>query len=391
MYDDSFDFINNASKNITQEVKNASKNPEGLKRKRLSENKEAKKCKYETSKEQELAAPKRGRKKKVIPVLKSEYIWEIDYKNNEFPEIRYPTLYAIPDHLRNEFVTNGKLIPPMIPDKKNEKYPLDPNRNLEGREKDHLQWMKKFWTPDYLNEVIEILVSQLVEEDDVITLSLIDWLCIGYSKVLNITYATKNDQEFNLYSSYRKNLNSFFRPYFDMYCRGPRIMLEYMDDECEINVRDPNSMEIEWDTKKQVGVRMIDGHKMVYLVTSVGQLMFYKWALSNRVIEYCRKHSKEIKQHFNESHQKASPQNGKRRKLTDNPDRSWFIKKASVEINYDFLDAPCVNDIRPNYIQPEIQEAEIKQEAEYDQDIEHNQELQDWISSSINPDVLINV
>lgn len=381
---------------------------------------------------------KRGRKKKHIEIQKQPYDWEITYDNDSLPQIRYPTSHAVPNHLYKEFTKNKHLMIPEKPDKKSGRYPLEPSRLLTGREKDHMDWMKKFWTIDRLNFIVEIFVPQH-SQDTEITLSLIDWLCIGYAKVLNITYPTETDQDFNLYISYKQNLNAFFRPYFDVFCRGPRLLLEYMDDECSINVKNPNTVEIEWDTKKQVGVRMVNGHKMVYLVTSIGQLMFFRWAEKNDVIEYCKEHAKEIRKHYDENHNKPSPKNGKRRKLTENPNRSWFIKKVSLILDYDFLDAPCVNDIQTDprdtqQNQPvqdqkkedtsdntslqtlesftddvdnietddtENTDTDMNDDSTYIEDTndeiddnteEYEQDIpEDWISSSTNPDVLTRV
>lgn len=285
---------------------------------------------------------KRGRKRKTPLVVKPEYTWKIDYNNSDLPTIRYPTGNAVPDHLVPEFIN---LFPPMEEKKKSRKHTLQPSRKIMGREKEYLNWMKKFWTVATLSILVDIITAPA--DSLGITLSLIDWLCIGYSKAIQVTYKTTDCEEFNLHHSYSQNLDSYYRAYFDVFCRGYRILIEYEDPECPIPIKNPDSGEIEWDKRGQVGVRMVQGKKMVYLITSDGQLNFFRWAIQHKVIDYCEQNIYKLRDHIKKRKDQPPPESGKRRKLTENPKRSWYVREVTFVLDYEFLDTPCSNDPEP--------------------------------------------
>jgi hypothetical protein len=292
---------------------------------------------------------RRGRKRKTVLPTKIPYDWQITYDNTALPTIRYPETKSVPDHLIPEFKQNIHLILPKTTkkQKKTRGYPLEPNRDISGLEEGYISLLKKFWTPDRLNVLVEILVPSACyvdeeehEDNPRVTLSLVDWFCINYSRHEGVSYPTSREKEFMVNLEYRKNLSASLRPFFDVYCRGDRILIEYVDNDCNIQVKNPNSTEIQWDNKKQVGVRMVGEDKMVYIITTVGQLNFFKWAIINMVIDYCEKNARKIKYHMKRTKDTPNSDGNKRRKLFQSKDQSWFIKGAGVTIEFDFNNNP---------------------------------------------------
>lgn len=242
--------------------------------------------------------------------------------------------------------------------------------------------MLKFWTPENLDVMVRIVLHQ-----SPVTLSLIDWLCINYGKSKDIHYSLIGDprdpKDFYIWENYNNNLDDFGRPCFDSFCRNQRILVEYESQSDMISISDPYSLRIEWDSKKNVGTRMMGGKKMVYLVTSVGQLIFFWWAINNRVIEYCEEHLDDIKQHMAVNKQK--PKDGpKRRKLTQQAQKSWFVKKVSIVLKYDHVNAMLAST-RPKPVEVEEQKKLefVWQDPVYKDEDEDWQHEEDFVTSEL--------
>jgi hypothetical protein len=98
-------------------------------------------------------------------------------------------------------------------------------------------------------------------------------------------------------------------------------------------------MQIVWESNYLVGSRYIGNKKMIYLVTSVGQLIFFWWALTNKVVDYCERHIDDIREHMGKGKNKPKPKNGKRRKLTEQASKSWVVKQVKITLNYDHVNS----------------------------------------------------
>ena len=85
-----------------------------------------------------------------------------------------------------------------------------------------------------------------------VSLRLIDWFVTNYSKSKNIIYNI-NEKQFNVFQNYKLMGKSFKKKKFDPFCRGDRIILNY---------------------------------KTLSIETTVGQLNFFKWAISNNIVDY---------------------------------------------------------------------------------------------------------
>tara|TARA_Y100000593_G_scaffold61240_1_gene113442 strand:- start:257 stop:799 length:543 start_codon:yes stop_codon:yes gene_type:complete len=109
---------------------------------------------------------------------------------------------------------------------------------------------------------------------DKISLRIIDWFVTNYSKKYDSMY-TRYDRNgkqlnpFNVFHSYKSQLKSYSKKFFDPFCRRNRIKYKYNDTDI--------------------------------LSTTIGQLNFFKWAINYGVIDYIKDNYKEIEDDMNES------------------------------------------------------------------------------------------
>lgn len=107
---------------------------------------------------------------------------------------------------------------------------------------------------------IETMVSIIIGESRV-SLRILDWFVTRYSSKYKISYHNSHDYEpehvFNVHISYKAQLKSYKKRYFDPFRRRRKFPYNYDRSD-----------------------------KTKILHTTIGQLNFFKWALSNCIIEY---------------------------------------------------------------------------------------------------------
>lgn len=110
---------------------------------------------------------------------------------------------------------------------------------------------------------------EIIQLDSKISLRIIDWFVTNYSKKNNTNYML-NKSQFIVYISYKLQLKGYSKKQFDPFCRRERIQFFYNDTE--------------------------------YIVTTVGQLNFFRWAIKNKVIDYIQKNIETIENDMNTSY-----------------------------------------------------------------------------------------
>jgi hypothetical protein len=120
--------------------------------------------------------------------------------------------------------------------------------------------LSKFYTRQIVSRILPI-----IEGESNISLRLIDWFVTNYSKKYN-TVITKQQNNniihFNVYLSYRSQLKAYSKQLFDPFRRRDRITF-YFDKESSIE-------------------------------TTIGQLNFFRWIISNDILEYINSNLKDI-------------------------------------------------------------------------------------------------
>ncbi len=115
------------------------------------------------------------------------------------------------------------------------------------------------------------LLRDMIYQNTPLSLRLLDWLVTNYSKKYNIIYALHKSNGdiiyFNIYLDYKNQLKAYSKKYFDPFCRQKRIVI------------DINTLKWkEYDPEHEVSDKE--------LVTTVGQLNFFRWILENKIFEY---------------------------------------------------------------------------------------------------------
>ena len=200
--------------------------------------------------------------------------------------------------------------------------------------------IKKFFNDnDNIKELLDI-----IEGNTKLSLRIIDWFVTNYSKKNFIVIHNKKRQierfnagkispktkkkledkyeEFNVHLNYKSQLKSFQKKQFDPFCRRERINFYYNDKK--------------------------------YIVTTVGQLNFFKWAIENNILKYIRDNINSIEKDMNQNIKKnkslkvkpslsntnlkyvcdQSKTRQKRRELSSSATKT--VKKINSEIVLDF-------------------------------------------------------
>ena len=140
-----------------------------------------------------------------------------------------------------------------------------------------LNSLKKFYENSYNKQKL----FDIVNNTNNISLRIIDWFVTNYSKKNNTSFMiyekdgqkkldlnnnNNNSKQFNTYYSYKTQLKSYSKKRFDPFCRRDRIEF------------------------------MIDNEK---IISTLGQLNFFKWAINNSIIDYIEINYKEIENDMN--------------------------------------------------------------------------------------------
>ena len=130
----------------------------------------------------------------------------------------------------------------------------------------------------------------IINSNSKISLRIIDWFVTNYSKknfvvipvkktsyVMGEKLATKTrkktskttEVDINVFLNYKAQLKSFSKKQFDPFCRRERISFKYNDTDS--------------------------------VVTTVGQLNFFKWAIENDILKYIGSNLKDIEEDMNQN------------------------------------------------------------------------------------------
>tara|TARA_B100000945_G_C20345214_1_gene579404 strand:+ start:161 stop:766 length:606 start_codon:yes stop_codon:yes gene_type:complete len=115
-------------------------------------------------------------------------------------------------------------------------------------------------------EKMDIMLP-IIEGKSPISLRILDWFVTNYSKKNNINYRI-NGEQFIVHLNYKSQLKAYSKKTFDPFCRRERINFEYDDKNNNV-------------------------------ITTVGQLNFFRWALESNVIDYVDKNLDNIEEDMN--------------------------------------------------------------------------------------------
>ena len=146
---------------------------------------------------------------------------------------------------------------------------------------------------DNISRILPIITGK-----SYISLRIIDWFVTNYSKKNNISYFMNNKQ-FIVFLNYKSQLKAYTKKQFDPFCRRNRIEFYYKTNAC--------------------------------FTTTVGQLNFFRWAISNNILDYIEKNVEKIETDMNQSIRSIYKQN-KQNKKTIRRKRTEISKSATKTI-----------------------------------------------------------
>ncbi len=160
-----------------------------------------------------------------------------------------------------------------------------------------------------LNIVIPIITGR-----SQISLRILDWFVTNYSKKNNINYVVEYDNKkkgtrnFIVYLDYKAQLKAYSKKLFDPFCRRERI--SFID------------------------------HDNNELITTVGQLNFFRWAIENKIIGYINDNYDEIENDMNISlrnlYKKKEGETARRKRTELSISATKTINKHNVSIEVNF-------------------------------------------------------
>jgi hypothetical protein len=117
------------------------------------------------------------------------------------------------------------------------------------------------------------IILKIINKNTEYSLRLLEWFCSNYSKKYNTIYNVSKNKEFNVYLSYKSQLDSYQKKQFDPFKR---------------NYRGYEKFDLFYSPEKS-------------FKTTVGQLNFFKWCIENKILDYVKDHIMSIKNDMNES------------------------------------------------------------------------------------------
>jgi hypothetical protein len=170
-----------------------------------------------------------------------------------------------------------------------------------------MQSLIQFFTNrNNLDKVIPIITGK-----STISLRILDWFVTNYSKKNNIHYqieVNNKTKNFIVYLDYKSQLKAYSKKQFDPFCRRERI--SFID------------------------------HDNNELVTTVGQLNFFRWAIENNIINYIKVNYEEIETDMNSSlrnlYKKKDGENTRRKRTELSISATKTVNKHNVSIIVQF-------------------------------------------------------
>ena len=203
--------------------------------------------------------------------------------------------------------------------------------NISGKQHLLMTPLTKFYSNNNIEKIIPYLNGK-----SKVSLRVIDWFATNYSKKNNVVYyierkkntSPKNrtlkkkkdtqfsnipssvyNHQFNVYLNYKSQLKAYSKKQFDPFCRRDRIEFFYNN------------------TKS--------------IITTVGQLNFFRWALENKILDYITDNLKIIETDMNQNIRKPDVKLSKKKsklgcdfnKKTERRKRKELSTSATNTIN----------------------------------------------------------
>lgn len=163
------------------------------------------------------------------------------------------------------------------------------------------------------NDNINIMLPIILGSSK-ISISALDWFVTNYAKDKKILYTIGDNKQFNVHLDYKSQLKGYKKKFFDPFCRKKRIPFYYSDTE--------------------------------YVITTIGQLNFFRWAILNGIINYVNNNLILINRDMNRKKEFITSDNitnnsslinassqSESKLINENTEKT--VKCSNIEINFD--------------------------------------------------------
>ena len=142
-------------------------------------------------------------------------------------------------------------------------------------------------------------VKEILEGNSNLSLRLIDWFVTNYAKKFNTSFLTKNQKHVIVYLSYKSHLKAYSKKMFDPFCRSKRIKFQGFD-------------------------------------TTVGQLNFFEWAITDEILDYLEKNYEVVHADMETRLKEVEPEkHHKRHELSKSATNSLKRHDVRVTVTFD--------------------------------------------------------
>jgi hypothetical protein len=173
--------------------------------------------------------------------------------------------------------------------------PLDPEKEFNNKELCYYKMIDKYYKQVCSENNIQKMID-IIEGKSDISLRILDWVVTKYSKGKIELLNADDQEEFDIHISYKSQLKSYKKKYFDPFRRRNKINYQYSN---------------------------VDKSKIIN--TTIGQLNFFKWAITHNIIKYVEDNLQLIVKAMN-----VSNKEDKKKKLLENKSKG---SKSSIVSN----------------------------------------------------------
>lgn len=185
--------------------------------------------------------------------------------------------------------------------------------DLTSKEKYYFRMVNKFFK--MLEPTNISLMIDIIDGKSKISLRLLDWFVTRYANKFKISYNFEDinqkieneNNRFNVHISYKAQLKSYKKRYFDPFRRRKKFNYYFNKDKTKI------------------------------LCTTIGQLNFFRWAFSNKLINYVDDHYETISKAMiisnkEDKNRKLKEKTNKGKTSSDSSTQKIKIKKNGINI-----------------------------------------------------------
>ncbi len=177
-------------------------------------------------------------------------------------------------------------------------------------------------------ENLDILLPIILQQTR-LSLRSLDWFVTNYCKKYTINYLLPDNTSYFPFKSYKSQLKAYSKKFCDPFCRRERVIFDYQNNTI---------------LTFKSNIKM--SHKD-YIITTIGQLNFFRFAIQDSIIKYAIDHIVEIENDMNntlkmrESEKTQAKNNNfmeiksiKRKELSVPGNKSVHITRISAVIKF---------------------------------------------------------